>query len=237
MSSAVDQPHSSRTRLSRAEALSLLREAPTAELMARADEIRRARHGRKTYFVHSLNLNPTNVCENRCDLCAFWREPDADDAYVMTLAEARDRMAAADGWGLTDLHIVGGLTEQLGLAYYESLIGSARELLPSVLVQGITAVEVAYLARLEDLEVTEVLRRLKEAGLGAIPGGGAEIFASDVRERICAHKIPAERWLAVHEQAHAIGLPTNATMLFGHLETSADIVDHLGRLRDLQDCT
>ena len=234
MSSAADQSH---VRLPAAEALALLREAPTAELMTRADEVRRRRHGRKTYFVHSLNLNPTNVCENRCELCAFWREPDAADAYVTTLAEARDRMAAADGWGLTDLHIVGGLTEQLDLAYYESLIGTARELLPSVLVQGITAVEVAYLARLENLEVADVLRRLKEAGLGAIPGGGAEIFAGDVRERICAHKISAEQWLAVHEQAHAIGLPTNATMLFGHLESPADIVDHLGRLRDLQDRT
>ncbi len=224
-------------RVSAQRAVSLLRDAPVAELMAMAEKARRDKHGAKTYFVHSLNLNPTNVCENRCDLCAFWREADASDAYRVSLDQARERMVAASGWGLTDLHIVGGLIPELDLAYYESLLRMAGELLPGVLVQGMTAVEIDYLAGLEKLPIAEILRRLKAAGLGAIPGGGAEIFAPDVRQRICAQKISAEQWLAVHAQAHELGLPTNATMLFGHIETPEDIVDHLGRLRDLQDRT
>ena len=127
-------------RLSAEQAVSLLRNGGTAELMARADQVRRAKHGNKTYFVHSLNLNPTNVCENRCDLCAFWREADASDAYRMDLDQARERMVTARGWGLTDLHIVGGVVPELNLAYYESLLRMAGELLPGVLVQGMTAV-------------------------------------------------------------------------------------------------
>lgn len=225
------------SRISPEQALELLREGGCAELMGRADGIRRDLHGRRTYFVHSLNLNPTNICENQCDLCAFWRDGGAEDAYVMSLEDARGRVEAAKGWGLTDVHIVGGLTERLGLDYYESLIRLCRRLLPGALVQGMTAVEIHYLAELDGLSVGEVLRRLKDAGLGAIPGGGAEIFAERVRARICPRKISAEQWLSVHEQAHAIGLPTNATMLFGHIESPAEIVDHLSRLRGLQDRT
>jgi len=224
-------------RMSPAEALSLLRDADTAELMARADQRRVELHGRQTYFVHSLNLNPTNICENRCELCAFWREPDAEDAYVLSLDEARQRLLAARDWGLTDLHIVGGTTPDLDLVYYESLYRLAKEALPSALIQGLTAVEVHYLAETGEMTVAAVLERLKDAGLGAISGGGAEIFSAGVRERICSNKISAEQWLAVHEQAHQIGLVTNVTMLFGHVESAEDIVDHLARVRDLQDRT
>jgi len=224
-------------RITADEALDLLVNCPTAELMARADDIRRERHGRLTYFVHSLNINPTNVCENRCELCAFWREPDAPDAYVLTPAEARERLAAAAGRGLTDLHIVGGLNPAVDLAYYETLLRDCGRLVGEALVQGMTAVEIDYLAQLDNLPVSDVLRRLKDAGLGAISGGGAEIFAPGVRGAICSRKISAERWLAVHAEAHATGLPTNATMLFGHIESPRDVVDHLERLRDLQDRT
>ena len=224
-------------RLSPAEALELLRFADTAEFMGRADALRRRLHGRTTCFTHSLNLNPTNVCENRCELCAFWREPDAPDAYVLTLAQARQRLLAARNLGLTDLHIVGGLQESCDLAYYEALFRLSRELLPGVLVQGLTAVEIHALARRANVSVAEALRRLRDAGLSAIPGGGAEIFDAAVREQICPHKISADEWLAVHAQAHELGLPSNATMLFGHLEKPEHIVDHLVRLRDLQDRT
>lgn len=205
--------------------------------MARADAVRRERHGNRAFFAHSLNINPTNVCENRCRLCAFWREADAPDAYVMTLDEVRRRILEARGWGLTDLHIVGGVHPQLGLDYYESILRLCRDLLPDVLVQGLTAVEIEYLARRECLAVADVLRRLMEAGLGAIPGGGAEIFDPEIRNAICENKISAEQWLAVHEQAHHLGLPSNATMLFGHIESFEHIVDHLDRLRRLQDRT
>ena len=232
-----DQAAARQGRISADEALRLLTCADTAELIGRADEIRRRLHGRRTHFVHSLNINPTNVCENRCDLCAFWREPDAPDAYVMTLDQARSRMEEAIGWELTDLHVVGGLAGGLDLAFHESLMRMAKEILPGVLIQGMTAVEIHYLAGRAGLSAAEVLVRLKAAGMGTLSGGGAEIFSPSVRGRICPNKIPAEQWLAVHEQAHAVGLPTNATMLYGHVEAPADIVDHLSRLRELQDRT
>ncbi len=224
-------------RISTGEALELLTSADTAELVGRADEIRRRLHGRRTHFVHSLNINPANVCENRCELCAFWREPDAADAYVMTLDQVRSRMEEALGWELTDLHVVGGLTPTLDLAFYESFMRMAKEILPGVLVQGMTAVEIHYLADCAGLSAAEVLGRLQAAGMDTLSGGGAEVFSQSVRGRICTNKISAEQWLAVHEQAHAIDMPTNATMLYGHIEGPSDIVDHLARLRNLQDRT
>ncbi len=217
------------------QALKALQSASTAELMALADGQRRARHGCATYYVHSYNLNPTNLCENRCKLCAFWRERDAQTAYVLTLDEARDVLMHVRDWNLTDLHVVGGIIPELDLAYYEKLLRLAKEIIPGALIQGMTAVEIRWLADQAGLAVREVLIRLREAGLGALSGGGAEIFAEEVRERICTRKIPASEWLAVHETAHQLSIPTNATMLFGHLETDADIVDHLSRIRALQD--
>jgi len=224
-------------RISPSQAVEMLDRAETAELIGLADQARRARHGNRTYFVHSLNLNPSNVCENRCELCAFWRESEQPDAYTMTLQQACEHIDQAAGWDLTDLHIVGGLVPELNLEYYEALFAYGKKVLGDVLIQGITAVEVEYLSRLENVPVIDVLKRLKDIGLGAIPGGGAEIFAPGVRARICENKISGQAWLNIHEQAHRIGLPTNATMLFGHIETHEDIVDHLERLRDLQDRT
>jgi dehypoxanthine futalosine cyclase len=224
-------------RISRSEAVEMLKQAETAELIELADRARRKRHANRTYFVHSLNLNPSNRCENRCELCAFWRENEDSDAYTMTLDQAREHIDQAAGWDLTDLHIVGGLVPELNLEYYQSLFAYGRKVLGDVLIQGITAVEVDYLARLEGLPIIDVLKRLKDMGLGAIPGGGAEIFAIDVRTKICANKISGQAWLDIHKQAHEIGLPTNATMLFGHIETPEDVASHLASLRDLQDRT
>ena len=231
------QPSNIATRLSPSEALELFRHGDTAELMGRAHKVRHQLHGRLTCFTHSLNLNPTNICENRCELCAFWREPDAADAYVMTLEQAREQLLAARDMGLTDLHIVGGLQDNIDLAFYETLFQMARDIMPSVIIQGLTAVEIHSLAQRAHLPVISVLKRLHAAGLSAIPGGGAEIFNPALRSQICSKKISADDWLAVHRQAHEIGLPSNATMLFGHLEKDEDIINHLSRLRDLQDLT
>lgn len=228
-------PHS--PRLTTTEALDLFLHADTAELMGRADEVRRRLHGQTTCFTHSLNLNPTNVCENRCELCAFWREPGAPDAYVLSLEQAREHLIAAKPLGLTDLHIVAGLHDDLSLEYYESLFKMAREILPPVLIQGLTAVEIHYMAGKARLTIRETLQRLLAAGLSAIPGGGAEIFGAETRGRICSRKISADDWLEVHAQAHQLGLCSNATLLFGHLETPEDIIGHLARLRDQQDKT
>ena len=155
----------------------------------------------------------------------------------MTLDDVRERMEQAAGWELTDLHVVGGINPRLDVSFYESMMRMAGEILPGALVQGMTAVEIDYLARQAGIDTRDVLARLHEAGMATLSGGGAEVFAARVRERICRNKIPAERWLAVHEQAHGLGMVTNATMLYGHVETPEEIVDHLSRLRDLQDRT
>jgi len=225
------------TRISDAEALEMLRNMPTAELMARADAIRRARHSSKTYYVHSHNLNPTNRCVAKCNLCSFWRSEDADDAYITTLEDARKNLEKAKDWDLTDLHIVGGMIPELDLEYYEKLFSLAREMLPGILLQGMTAVEIHWIAENSGQSVRETLQRLKACGFGSVSGGGAEIFHPDVREKIAGKKISAEQWLDVHRVAHKLGIPTNATMLFGHIEKDEHLIDHLSRLRALQDET
>ncbi len=224
-------------RISDAEALDLLRNMPTAELMGRADAIRRARHGNKTYYVHSHNLNPTNLCVVKCKLCSFWRPENAKDAYITTLEDARVRLEKAQNWNLTDLHIVGGMIPELDIAYYERLFSLAREMLPGVLLQGMTAVEIHWIAGNAGISVRECLERLHACGFGSISGGGAEIFHPDVRKKIATTKILAQQWLDVHRTAHELGIPTNATMLFGHIEKDGHLVDHLARLRALQDET
>jgi dehypoxanthine futalosine cyclase len=224
-------------RLRDADALEMLQTMPTAELMRLADERRRQLHGNRTYYVHSHNLNPTNRCVVKCKLCSFWRPDGASDAYITSLEEARENLEKAKGWGLTDLHIVGGMIPELDLAYYEALFSMARDLLPGVLLQGMTAVEIHWIAGNEGLSVRETLERLQAAGFGSISGGGAEIFHRDVRKQIATTKIFADQWLEVHRTAHALGIPTNATMLFGHIEQDHHIIDHLSRLRALQDET
>jgi len=225
------------SRISDAEALDMLRDMPTAELMARADAVRRARHGNKTYYVHSHNLNPTNLCVVKCKLCSFWRAEDAEDAYITTLEDARKNLEKAQDWNLTDLHIVGGMVPELDLEYYEKLFSLSREMLPDVLLQGMTAVEIHWIAGNAGLSVRETLERLMAVGFGSISGGGAEIFHPDIRNKIAGKKISAEQWLDVHKVAHELGLPTNATMLFGHIEKDEHLIDHLSRLRNLQDET
>jgi dehypoxanthine futalosine cyclase len=224
-------------RISDEEALNLLRKADTAELMSLADEVRRQKHGSSVYYVHSLNLNPTNVCENRCGLCAFWRDGESPEAYTLSLAQIKRKLDQARGWHLTDVHIVGGLNRELDLDYYIELLRITKQVLPAVAVQALTAVEIQWLSQNACKPAVEVLASLKAAGLAAIPGGGAEIFSSRVRKNICPKKISAEEWLHVHQTAHSLGIPSNATMLFGHVETPEEIIDHLSRLRNLQDRT
>ncbi len=224
-------------RITDAEALEMLQNMSTPELMGRADAIRRARHGNKTYYVHSHNLNPTNLCVVECNLCSFWRPEGAEDAYITTLEDARKNLETAQNWDLTDLHIVGGMIPELDLDYYENLFKLSREMLPGVLLQGMTAVEIHWIAGNEGITIRETLERLKAAGFGSISGGGAEIFHPDIRKKIATTKILAQQWLDVHKVAHELDIPTNATMLFGHIEEDEHIIDHLSRLRELQDET
>jgi len=202
-----------------------------------ANFVREKRHGKRTYFNVNRHLNPTNVCVASCKLCAFGRKPDAPGAYTMALDEAVQ--IAGQNWteAVTEFHIVGGLHPDLPFQYYVDLIAGLKERFPSVHLKAFTAVEIGYYSHISRLSIREILERLKEAGLGSLPGGGAEIFAPAVRRVICDHKIGAYTWLKVHRTAHELGLHSNATMLYGHIESAEDRVDHLLQLRGLQDET
>lgn len=204
---------------------------------ALAHHVREKLHGKRTHFNVNRHINPTNVCVASCKLCAFGRKPDAPGSYTMALEEAFQ--TAGEKWteAVTEFHIVGGLHPDLPFQYYVDLIRGLKERFPSVHLKAFTAVEIAYYAHITRMTVREILARFKDAGLGSLPGGGAEIFAPAVRRVICDHKIGAHMWLKVHRTAHELGLHSTATMLYGHIESSEDRVDHLVQLRKLQDQT
>ena len=195
------------------------------------------KNGEVVYFNVNRHLNYTNICVNRCTFCAFCREADDEGGYTLALNEILARAAEAAAGGATELHVVGGLHPELPFDFYLEILAAIKADAPQLHIKAFTAVELDYFARLTGQPVETVIDELKQAGLGSLPGGGAEIFAPAVRERICPEKISGERWLEIHEAVHRAGLKSNATMLFGHLESYADRVDHLGRLRELQDRT
>jgi aminodeoxyfutalosine synthase len=224
-------------RLSFNEGVTLYESSDLLALGYLANHVREKRHGKRTYFNVNRHLNPTNVCVASCRLCAFGRKPDAPAAYTMALEEAF--RIAGEGWteAVTEFHIVGGLHPDLPFQYYLDLIRGLKERFPSVHLKAFTAVEIGYFSHITQMPIRDILEKFKEAGLGSLPGGGAEIFAPQVRRVICDHKIGAYTWLKVHRIAHELGLESNATMLYGHIESSPDRVDHLLQLRNLQDET
>lgn len=223
-------------RLSPDEGLQLFQ--PDTDLHALgelADTVRRRKNGDQAYYNVNAHLNPTNVCVYRCPLCAYSRDPGDAGAYVMSDEEiiARGREAAADG--CTELHIVGGLHPQKPFDWYRSIIAMLHAACPGLHLKAFTAAEIARFAEISGKSIREVLGELIDAGLGSMPGGGAEIFGQSVRSQICPRKAGADLWLEVHRMAHKLGLRTTATMLFGHVETLQHRIDHLVRLRELQD--
>jgi aminodeoxyfutalosine synthase len=200
-----------------------------------ADLVRRRMHGDIVYYNVNIHLNPTNVCHWRCPLCAFSRDPGDPGAYVLAQDHLLERCDEAVREGCTEIHIVGGLHPDHDYSWYRNILHSLKTAYPNVHLKAWTAAEIAYFAELERTSVEDVLRDMVDAGLGSLPGGGAEIFASRVRKRIAPRKIDATAWLDVHRTAHALGLRSNATMLFGHLETIDERIDHMDRLRTLQD--
>ncbi len=195
-------------------------------------------NGVKVYFNVNRHINYTNICVNRCTFCAFSRESeDEDGGYTLALNDILTRAAEASAAGATEIHMVGGLHPALPFDFYLEILAAIKADSPTLHIKAFTAVEIDYFAKLTGQSLTEVILELKNAGLDSMPGGGAEIFAPEVRKQICPEKITGERWLEVTEQVHQAGLKTNATMLFGHVETYADRVDHLAQLRQLQDRT
>ncbi len=224
-------------RLDEAEARALLDSRDLLALGAMADFARRRAVGDDVYFICNRHINHTNVCANRCLFCAFSHEEGDPAAFTLTVDEVLEKARETLSDGITEIHIVGGEHPTLPYEYYLEMLRGLRELAPGVHIQAFTASEVSHLADISGKNVDEVLIELREAGLGSLPGGGAEVFSGRVRDLVCERKISGERWLDVMRSAHRAGLKSNATMLYGHVETSAELADHMVRLRALQDET
>jgi aminodeoxyfutalosine synthase len=234
---SIHQKVVARERLDFDDGLALYRTVDILAVGWLANHVRERMHGDQTYFNVNRHINPTNVCVAACRLCAFGRKKDAPGAYTMALEEAFETAATGYSEAVTEFHIVGGLHPDLPFQYFLDLVSGLKQRFPQVHLKAFTMVEVAYLAKRAKLSIAETLQQLKEAGVDSLPGGGAEIFADRIRHIICDHKIDGDQWLETARVAHNLGLRSNATMLYGHVENDEDRVDHLMRLRSLQDET
>src|SRR5579864_418490 len=224
-------------RLSAADGVMLYRSPDLLAVGWLANHIREKRHGDICYFNVNRHINPTNICVAHCKLCAFGRDPNAPGAYNFALDEIYQRAAEGVRAGATEFHMVGGLHPDLPFEYFLDMIRGLKQRCPTVHLKAFTMVEVGYFSRIAKLSVREVLAALKEAGVDSLPGGGAEIFNPRVRRIICDHKTSGKQWLEIARIAHEIGLRSNATMLYGHIENEEERVEHLLLLRELQDDT
>ena len=226
-------------RLTPTDGVALFRTPDLLGLGTLADAMNRAKHGDRVTFAANQHINPTNVCILRatCVFCSYARLPKEDGAYRYTMDQIWAEAAQATGAMTREFHIVGGLDMKAGLAYYTEMFRGLKARHPQVHIKALTAVEIAHIARIEKMSVHDVLVALREAGLDTMPGGGAEVFSPGVRATIADRKLAGSEWIDVHRVAHKLGIRTNCTMLYGHVESVEDRVNHLGMLRDLQDET
>ncbi len=224
-------------RLNMQDGLALYRSADVLAVGWLANLVRERLHGDLTYFNVNRHINPTNVCVASCRLCAFGRKKGTEGTYTMALEEAWASAASGYTEAVTEFHIVGGLHPDLPFEYFLDLVKGLKERFPQVHIKAFTMVEVAFLAKRAKLSIPVALERMKEAGVDSCPGGGAEIFVDRVRHIICDHKIDGSEWLETAKMVHQAGLRSNATMLYGHIENEEDRVDHILKLRAVQDET
>jgi aminodeoxyfutalosine synthase len=233
----VQKVHSGK-RIDKNEGLFLYENGSLSLLGSLANYIREHRHGNKTYFNRNFHIEPTNLCVFDCKFCSYSKLlREKQDTWFFTEEEILDIVKSYENKPVTEVHIVGGVHPKLTLDYFKNIIPKIKELRPDLHIKAFTAVEFEYMFRKAKLTIREGLEVLKANGLDSIPGGGAEIFDEDVRNKICADKCTSEQWLEIHETAHEIGIPSNATMLYGHIENYANRIDHMNRLRELQDRT
>ncbi|HYI94074.1 MAG TPA: aminofutalosine synthase MqnE [Bryobacteraceae bacterium] len=225
------------TRLSFEDGVTLYRSSDLLSIGYMANIVRERLHGNVTFYNVNRHINPTDVCVASCRLCAFGKKARDPKAYTMTFEQVWE--TAGRGWSeaVTEFHIVGGLHPELTLDWYCEMLRGLKQRFPQVHLKAFTMVEISYLAQRQKISIRETLQRLKDAGMDSMPGGGAEIFSDRVRRIICDHKIDGSEWLDVARTAHKLGLNSNCTMLYGHVETEEDRVDHLVKLRSLQDET
>jgi aminodeoxyfutalosine synthase len=225
-------------RISDAECLLLFEKGDLSFVGTLANFIRERLHGDKTYFNRNFHIEPTNVCVFSCKFCSYSRlYAHKEDGWELSIDQMLDIVKSYDGKPITEVHIVGGVHPKMNLAYFIELIQKIHAHRPDLHVKGFTAVELDYMFRKARLTTEEGMRKLKEAGLQSLPGGGAEIFHPEIREQIAADKVTGDGWLEIHETAHKLGMYSNATMLYGHIEKYKHRVDHMSRLRALQDKT
>ncbi|MGI5940204.1 MAG: aminofutalosine synthase MqnE [Thermoleophilia bacterium] len=234
---SVEEKIAQGERLSGDDALALFRSTDLLRVGRLADTVRKSRCGSDVYFVVNRHINYTNVCRNHCRFCAFSRRPGEADAYTLSVEEVLAKAREAIDQEATEIHIVGGEHPQLPYSAVRTMVAEIRAYAPGVHIKAFTASEIAHFAQMEGLSVPDVLKDLSEAGLNSLPGGGAEILTARVRRQVCPEKISGERWIEIHSTAHDMGLKSNATMLYGHVESYQDRVDHLLRIREAQDRT
>lgn len=224
-------------RLSADDGLRLLQSNDISTIGRCADLVRKRKHGDVTTYIVNRYLHYSNVCWDTCKFCSFYRKPGEPGTFTKSIKEITDWAKQFSGQGIQELHIVGGLHPSLKYNYYLDLLRGLREILPDTSLKGFTPVEVDWFCRISRKSPSEVMHDLNDAGLDSLTGGGAEIFADHIRDQLCPNKIRAERFFEIHKIAHAMGLKTQVTMLYGHIESQEDIIDHLLRIRDVQDET
>jgi len=225
-------------RISDSEGLLLFEKGSLPFVGALANSIREKLHGDFTYFNRNFHIEPTNVCVFSCNFCSYSRlYAHKEEGWELTSDQMLDIVKSYDDKPVTEVHIVGGVHPKLNLAFFADLLRKIKEHRPSLHIKGFTAVELDYMFRKAKMTVEEGLSLLQKAGLNSLPGGGAEIFHPEIRDQICADKVDADGWLLIHETAHRLGMHSNATMLYGHIEKYAHRIDHMRRLRELQDKT
>ena len=225
-------------RISDSEGLLLFEKGSLPFVGALANSFREKLHGDFTYFNRNFHIEPTNVCVFSCNFCSYSRlYAHKEEGWELTSDQMLNIVKSYDDKPVTEVHIVGGVHPKLNLAFFADLLRKIKEHRPSLHIKGFTAVELDYMFRKAKMTVEEGLSLLQKAGLNSLPGGGAEIFHPEIRDQICADKVDADGWLLIHETAHRLGMPSNATMLYGHIEKYAHRIDHMRRLRELQDKT
>jgi len=224
-------------RLTLEDGLKLYRSDDILAIGALANLVRERLNGDRAYYIYNQHINYSNVCTNLCKFCAFGREKGDDLAYEMSVDDVKEKVRQRLDEPIVEIHMVGGIHPDLPFEYYVDILKGIKEIRPDVHIQAFTCVEIAHLASLSGSSVTKTLEILREAGLGSIPGGGAEVFSRRIRERTCEHKLSGEKWLEIAKTAHQCGLHTNATMLYGHIETYEERLEHLDALRLAQDET
>lgn len=227
-------------RLSADEGLKLLQSESPEQINAisqLADKVREKKVGNQVLYALTLNINPTNLCELNCPFCSFYAKPGWEKAWFLTPSQIEEKIAAYYPRGLNEIHIVGGLWRDCNLDYYRDVFQKIKKIDPNLHIKALTPVEYDFLAEMHGISVEEVFRRMMEWGLDSMPGGGAEVLVDDIRKKLAPGKISSERYLAIHEIAHNLGLRSNITMLFGSIEENEHLITHLCKVRDLQDKT